>query len=105
MDSTKKSIGRNADIQGESFPGAYIMRNEWEFYIASVDDKSTDEMFKDAMRVVAEHGSASASMLQRRLKIGYNRAANLIDELEAKGIVGAAQGSKPREVLISPDAL
>ncbi|MCO4792476.1 MAG: hypothetical protein KC493_02095 [Bacteriovoracaceae bacterium] len=60
-----------------------------------------DEKYDEAMKVVVEHGSASASMLQRRLNVGYNRASNLIDELEANGIVGPAQGSKPRKVLAS----
>jgi len=58
-------------------------------------------MFDQAIDVVLTHRQASASMLQRRLRIGYNRAANLVDEMEQKGIIGPAQGSKPREVLIS----
>ena len=58
-------------------------------------------MFEQAIDVVLTHRQASASMLQRRLRIGYNRAANLVDEMEEKGIIGPAQGSKPREVLIS----
>ena len=58
-----------------------------------------DELFQEAVKVVVESRAASASMLQRRLRIGYNRAANLIDELENKGVVGPAQGSKPRQVL------
>lgn len=61
--------------------------------------KGKDEKYDEAVKVVCEHGSASASMLQRRLNVGYNRASNLIDELEANGIVGPAQGSKPRRVL------
>jgi len=72
---------------------------------SSLDKGAEDSLFKEAVRVVMEHRSASASMLQRRLRIGYNRAANLIEELEAKGIVGEAQGSKPREVLSSIDSL
>jgi S-DNA-T family DNA segregation ATPase FtsK/SpoIIIE len=56
-------------------------------------------MYQQALEVVYESGSASASMLQRRLRVGYNRAANLIEELEKNGIVGPAQGSKPRQVL------
>ncbi len=60
-----------------------------------------DELFEQAVQVVMEHRMASASMLQRRLKIGYNRAANLVEEMEAKGIVGPAQGSRPRKVLSS----
>jgi len=62
-----------------------------------------DEKFDEAVRVVMEHRAASASLLQRRLGVGYNRAANLIEEMEARGIVGPAQGSKPRRVLASPE--
>lgn len=61
--------------------------------------KGKDDKYYEAVKVVCEHGSASASMLQRRLNVGYNRASNLIDELEANGIVGPAQGSKPRRVI------
>lgn len=64
---------------------------------------SGDDLFDQAVRVVMEQRAASASMLQRRLKIGYNRAANLIDELESKGIVGPAQGAKPRSVMSSSE--
>ncbi|KKR10245.1 MAG: cell division FtsK/SpoIIIE [Microgenomates group bacterium GW2011_GWA2_39_19] len=60
-----------------------------------------DELFDDAVRVVCGHDRASASLLQRRLAIGYARAARILDQLEARGIVGAADGSKPREILIS----
>ncbi len=59
-----------------------------------------DVLYKDAVTLVQETRSASASFLQRRLKIGYNRAANLIEEMESDGIVGPQQGSKPRKVLI-----
>ncbi len=60
-----------------------------------------DDMFKDAVRVVIEGRKASTSLLQRRLRIGYARAARIIEEMEEQGIVGAADGSRPREVLIS----
>lgn len=60
-----------------------------------------DELFSTAVKLVVENRAASASMLQRRLGIGYPRAANLIDELERKGIIGPAQGSKPRQVISS----
>ncbi len=63
-------------------------------------DSATDAYYNEAVDIIIEHSQASASFLQRRLKIGYNRAANLIDNLEAKGVIGPAQGSKPREVLI-----
>lgn len=60
---------------------------------------SDDPVYQQALEVVMENGSASASMLQRRLRVGYNRAANLVEEMERNGIVGPAQGSKPRKVL------
>tara|TARA_B100001971_G_C18267956_1_gene595947 strand:- start:39462 stop:41828 length:2367 start_codon:yes stop_codon:yes gene_type:complete len=68
-----------------------------------VSGTSDDPVYQEALQVVMESGSASASMLQRRLRVGYNRAANLIDELERNGIVGPAQGSKPRKVLSRPE--
>ena len=61
-----------------------------------------DEKYSDAVRCVAMHRVASASFLQRRLGVGYNRAANLIEEMERHGVVGPAQGSKPRKVLLPP---
>lgn len=62
---------------------------------------SGDDLYDEAVRVVTEAGQASASMLQRRLRVGYNRAANLVEEMERNGIIGPQQGSKPRKVLSS----
>lgn len=59
-----------------------------------------DDMWKDAVRVVIEGGKASTSLLQRRLRIGYGRAARLIETMEEQGIVGPADGSRPRDVLV-----
>ncbi|MDZ7744387.1 MAG: DNA translocase FtsK 4TM domain-containing protein [Candidatus Saccharibacteria bacterium] len=67
---------------------------------ASAQD-SDDDMWKDAIKVVVDGGKASTSLLQRRLRIGYGRAARLIETMEEQGIVGPADGSRPREVLIS----
>ena len=64
---------------------------------------SEDEMFEQAKEMVIKSGKASASFLQRRLSVGYARAARLIDELEEEGIVGPANGSKPREILVSKE--
>jgi len=61
-----------------------------------------DDLYEDAIRVVRETGQASITMLQRRLRIGYARAANIIDTMELDGLVGPGQGSKPREILIEP---
>ena len=68
-------------------------------------EDDNDELFQDAVRIVLEYGKASTSLLQRRLRIGYGRAAHLIDLMERDGIVGAADGPKPREVLKRPDWL
>jgi len=60
-----------------------------------------DDMYKDAVRVVIDAGKASSSLLQRRLRVGYARAARLIENMEDQGIIGPADGARPREVLIS----
>ena len=69
---------------------------------ASDDANQEDPMFDDAVRLVFEFGKASTSLLQRRLRIGYGRAAHLIDLMERDGLVGAADGSRPRELLKAP---
>ncbi|WP_240375371.1 DNA translocase FtsK [Bacillus piscicola] len=66
-----------------------------------ITEKVQDELYEDAVQLVLHMQSASVSMLQRRFRIGYTRAARLIDEMELRGIVGPYEGSKPREVLIS----
>jgi len=68
-------------------------------------EPNDDPLYEDAVRLVIEFGKASTSLLQRRLRIGYGRAAHLIDLMEQDGIVGAADGPKPREVLKRPDWL
>ncbi|MFP5228508.1 MAG: DNA translocase FtsK [Acidobacteriota bacterium] len=68
-------------------------------------DEGNDDLFEDAVRLVLEFGKASTSLLQRRLRIGYGRAAHLIDMMERDGIVGPAEGSRPREILKPPDWL
>ncbi|MBP1691535.1 MAG: cell division FtsK/SpoIIIE, partial [Bacteroidetes bacterium] len=62
-----------------------------------------DELFEEAARVIVRYQQGSVSLLQRRLKVGYSRAARLVDELEAAGIVGPADGSKAREVLVESE--
>ena len=69
---------------------------------ASADEDENDPMFDDAVRLVFEFGKASTSLLQRRLRIGYGRAAHLIDLMERDGLVGPADGSRPRELLKAP---
>ena len=69
----------------------------------SADELGGDEMLPAAVDVILETGQASVSMLQRRLKLGYARAARIVDEMEEKGIVGPFQGSKPRAILITKE--
>ena len=69
--------------------------------VMDFDHEGGDDMYKDALRVVVESGKASTSLLQRRLRIGYARAARIIEEMEDQGVIGPADGSRPRDVLIS----
>jgi S-DNA-T family DNA segregation ATPase FtsK/SpoIIIE len=69
------------------------------------DSDADDDLFEEAMRLVVLHQQASTSMLQRRLKVGYSRAARLLDLLEERGIVGPSEGAKGREVLVSEQEL
>lgn len=71
----------------------------------SLHAEEEDELLEDAIRLVVENGQASISMLQRRFRIGYSRAARLIDIMEVRGIVGSYQGSKPRDVLVDSAVL
>ena len=87
----------NADKKGKSSgsAGAYPGGEE--------DGEEQDERFEDGVEAILEVGQASVSMLQRRLKLGYARAARLMDQIEAKGIVGPSEGAKPRQILITKD--
>ncbi|MBC5775207.1 DNA translocase FtsK 4TM domain-containing protein [Pontibacter sp. KCTC 32443] len=67
------------------------------------DPSSKDPLFEEAARIIVQHQQGSTSLLQRRLKLGYNRAGRLIDQLEAAGIVGPFEGSKAREVLVTDE--
>lgn len=67
--------------------------------VASEED--TDELFDEAVSFVVEQNGASASLIQRRFKVGYNRAARLIDQMETYGIISEQKGSKPRDILLT----
>ena len=69
----------------------------------NADELAGDELLPQAVEIVLETGQASVSMLQRRLKLGYARAARIVDEMEEKGIVGPHQGAKPRDILITKE--
>ena len=69
------------------------------------DGPDSDSMLEEAIKVVVENGMASTSLLQRKLKLGYARAARIVDEMESRGVVGPYEGSKPRKVLITKEQL
>ncbi|HVR44518.1 MAG TPA: DNA translocase FtsK 4TM domain-containing protein [Thermoanaerobaculia bacterium] len=96
VDFVKKNQGRPEYVEE-------VTRAQDEKTGAGAIDGLEDLKYDDAVRVVLSTGQASASYLQRRLKLGYSRAARLIELMEAHGIVGPSQGSKPREILISPE--
>ena len=91
-----KALGQPDYIDEEIF----FDNDDMEDFIAG---DSVDPLMDKALEIIITAGKASASYLQRRLKIGYNRAARIIEEMEMRGIVGPANGSKPREILHVPD--
>ena len=90
------------DQQG--YPDAYllpeVLDQEGEGGEDTFDPNERDEMFEEAARLIVQHQQGSTSLIQRRMKLGYNRAGRLMDQLEQAGVVGPNQGSKAREVLI-----
>jgi S-DNA-T family DNA segregation ATPase FtsK/SpoIIIE len=78
--------------------------DEKEFENKAFDATDRDPLFEDAAKLIVSSQSGSTSLLQRRMKLGYNRAGRLMDQLEAAGIVGPNQGSKVRDVLVKTDA-
>jgi S-DNA-T family DNA segregation ATPase FtsK/SpoIIIE len=79
----------------------YIDENEKQ--ISDIDLTDRDPLFEDAARLIVSSQTGSTSLLQRKLKLGYNRAGRLTDQLEVAGIVGPSEGSKPRKVLIQDE--
>jgi len=69
------------------------------------EEGGEDALYEEAKQIVVSSGKASASLLQRRLRVGYARAARLLDILESKGVVGPAEGAKPRDIYVKPDEL
>ena len=87
------------------YPDAHILpevREESDGDASEFDPSDRDALFEDAARIIVQHQSGSTSLIQRKLKVGYNRAGRLIDQLEASNIVGPFEGSKARTVLL-PD--
>jgi S-DNA-T family DNA segregation ATPase FtsK/SpoIIIE len=87
-----------------AYPNAYLLPEyvdeNAESSKADFDDGDRDALFEEAARIIVQHQQGSASLLQRKLKLGYNRAGRIVDQLEAAGIIGPFEGSKAREVLV-----
>ncbi|MBI4419139.1 MAG: ATP-binding protein, partial [Ignavibacteriales bacterium] len=94
-------IGRQ---KGYSQPMQLPSAFEKKKIAGSAGEGSRDELFEEAARIIVRHQQGSVSLLQRRLKVGYSRAARLVDELESAGIVGPFDGSKARDVLVESEA-
>jgi S-DNA-T family DNA segregation ATPase FtsK/SpoIIIE len=88
------------------YPQAFLLPeyvDEKEMEGKDFDLSDRDPLFEDAAKLIVQNQVGSTSLLQRRMKLGYNRAGRLMDQLEAAGIVGPNQGSKAREVLIKTE--
>ncbi len=102
-------VDKIVDFIGEQrgYPDAFLLPeyvDEKEMESKDFDVNNKDALFEDAAKLIVSSQSGSTSLLQRRMKLGYNRAGRLMDQLEAAGIVGPNQGSKVRDVLIKTDA-
>ena len=106
---TDKEVEDIVDFLKKQSGGSEYNENVMEEISSSVKTggpgEEKDELFDSAAMLVAQKEKASVSMLQRQFRIGYNRASRLMDELEAAGIVGPEDGSRPRKVLVTPAQL
>ncbi|HCA79178.1 MAG TPA: cell division protein FtsK [Bacteroidetes bacterium] len=103
-DEVERVVGHISKQKGYSHPMRLPSVFEKKKGGGMTGSDSKDELFEEAAKIIVRHQQGSVSLLQRRLKVGYSRAARLIDELEAAGIVGPFDGSKAREVLVETDA-
>ena len=81
------------------------INNESDSSLNNIKDEDSDELIDDAINIVVEYGQASTSFLQRRLRIGFNRASRIMDELEERGVISKKDGSRPRQVLVKKEDL
>jgi S-DNA-T family DNA segregation ATPase FtsK/SpoIIIE len=92
----------------KGYSDAYLLPEfvgeDGEGSLSSVDLSDRDPLFDEAARLIVMHQQGSTSLIQRKLKLGYNRAGRIVDQLEAAGIVGSFEGSKAREVLVQDEA-
>lgn len=99
VDKISDYIGSQRGYPSAFLLPEYIDPNGEEGAVMDFDASSRDQLFEEAARLIVMHQQGSTSLIQRKLKLGYNRAGRIIDQLEAAGIVGPFEGSKAREVL------
>jgi S-DNA-T family DNA segregation ATPase FtsK/SpoIIIE len=102
---SEEEVGRlSAYLRGQGKPlfDETLIRMREEAEAKESRDEDTDEMYDRAVAIVAETRNASISYLQRRLKVGYNRAARMVEQMENDGVVGPQEGTKPRDVYVRP---
>jgi S-DNA-T family DNA segregation ATPase FtsK/SpoIIIE len=100
-DAEVHRVVEHLKLQGQPIYDMDILKPRVEDEAEEFEEDMSDELYDQAVRLVGETRQASISMVQRRLRIGYNRAARMIERMEREGIVSAADGPKGREVLIS----
>jgi S-DNA-T family DNA segregation ATPase FtsK/SpoIIIE len=97
-----RRVVEHLKAQGKPVFDESILRPREDDLDSGVEDELSDELYDQALAAVSEMRQVSISMLQRKMRIGYNRAARMIERMEREGIVGPADGAKPRDVLIRP---
>ena len=102
VDKVVESIGYQEGYPQPFLLPEYVDENDME--VRDFNSADRDALFEDAAKLIVANQIGSTSLIQRRMKLGYNRAGRLMDQLEAAGIVGPNQGSKPREVIIKTEA-
>jgi S-DNA-T family DNA segregation ATPase FtsK/SpoIIIE len=97
-------VQASEEAQRLGVPDSLIAADQWDEMMREDDGDARDPLWNDVVSLLREHQSVSTSFLQRKLRIGYSRAARIVDLLEEEGLVGPSQGSQPRDVLVDFDA-
>ncbi len=104
-----EDINRVIDFIGKQRGPSYLIPSFDNFipedFLQAIDEEDTDSLYLEALQIVQSTGNASTTFLQRKLKIGYARAASLMDQLESRGIISPQEGARPRKVLVFKAAL
>ena len=120
LDSEVEIDGEKVNINSEANGWSYVEHNGTYGYVSSswlkvissgssssneaaMSSSDTDELLEEAMKLVIDYQQASTSFIQRKLRVGFNRASRIMDELEEHGIISEKDGSKPRQVLVSKE--